>query len=503
MALAISITTAGCDRLIGLVIDEEAILETDLAFAAKVLCSSLFVAGLERDASLTHSAFANTAILTDIDIPTRSMKPANERLQQRVTISVDNNLKRVSLSDAGMTRSAGFYGDQGCIIHPEGSAEIFFEPVEVQSALPAEDSMPWPMGSLDARASADSGVDFDQVEAAMDLAFANEKAYTAAFVAVYKGQIIGERYGAGATRETALVSWSMGKSLTATLIGVLMQQGEALSLDGPAPVPEWSQPGDPRGEISITHLLQMSSGLDFSKHTDPIWQWSEAAPDHLYVYRDAIDVFDFSVNRPLEHPPGTVGHYQNSDPLTLGYIVRRTVEARGQSYHAFPQTDLFDRIGVRKLILETDAYGNFVSTGFEYGRAIDWARLGMLYLNDGQWAGERILPEGFVEFVSTPAPAWDEPRYGGQFWLNQGKVWPGLPSEAYVMAGGGGQFVVIVPHLDLVVVRMGHYQGFNSLAGSNHANESLEAAFPVLIDALPTQQTAQLRSASEDQPDQG
>jgi CubicO group peptidase (beta-lactamase class C family) len=162
------------------------------------------------------------------------------------------------------------------------------------------------------------------------------------------------------------------------------------------------------------------------------------------------------LNRPLEHEPNTVGRYRNCDPLSLGAIVRRTVEAQGGEYLSWPQRALFDKIGIRKQVLETDLWGNFVLTGFDYGTARNWARLGQLYLQDGVWNGERILAEGWAEFVNTPAPAWDEPEYGGQVWLNRSYQEPNLPEDAFWFGGLGLQRVIVVPSLDLVVVRLGH-----------------------------------------------
>ncbi len=138
---------------------------------------------------------------------------------------------------------------------------------------------------------------------------------------------------------------------------------------------------------------------------------------------------------------------------------------------------MFDRIGIRKQVLEPDPYGNFLLTGYDYGTARNWARLGLLYLWDGVWLGERLLPEGWTEFVSTPAPAWDRPIYGGFFWLNRTGTW-NLPSDAYFMAGGGGQRTFIVPSLDLVVVRLGHFRG------SARAAPALNNALAQLVAAI-------------------
>ncbi|HLE70874.1 MAG TPA: serine hydrolase, partial [Vicinamibacteria bacterium] len=283
------------------------------------------------------------------------------------------------------------------------------------------------------------------------------KSLTAAFVVLYKGQIVAERYGEDAHRDMQLESWSMGKSITATLIGLLIQQG-ALSLDQPAPVPAWQAEGDPRKAITVGNLLNMSSGLHFTAPRDPDYSEEKGYPDHMFIYTGAVDAFEYSYSKPLQFPPGTVGRYRNSDPLTLGYLVKRIVTERGEDYLTFPQRALFDRIGIRKQVLETDPYGNFLLTGYDYGTARNWARLGLLYLRDGVWLGERLLPEGFAKFVSTPAPAWKEPVYGGLFWVN-GKGDYALPKEAYYMAGAGGQTTFVVPSHDLVIVRMGHFRG--------------------------------------------
>jgi CubicO group peptidase (beta-lactamase class C family) len=301
------------------------------------------------------------------------------------------------------------------------------------------------------------GVDKAKLDAAVDKAFANPESLTAAFVVAYKGQIVAERYAHGAHKDMQLESWSMGKSITATLIGLLIQQGE-LALDEPAPVPAWQGEDDPRKAITVRNLLNMSSGLHFTAPRDPDYSEDKGYPDHMFIYTGAVDAFDFSIGKPLQFPPGTEGRYRNSDPLTLGYLVKKTVTERGEDYLTFPQRALFDKIGIRRQVLETDPYGNFLLTGYDYGTARNWTRLGLLYLWDGVWLGERLLPEGFVEFVSTPAPGWKEPVYGGQFWIN-GKGELALPKEAFYMAGAGGQNTFIVPSHDLVIVRMGHFKG--------------------------------------------
>lgn len=462
-------------------------VELLLSRPVKQLCSAIYVSGRKPSDALRESAFW--------------WRGLGDFLRERVEISVDEATHTVSMMlildeiavpqlieaykqdypdfDAdwateaarlielgAITRRARHHGDQGCAILPIDwtADDLHFTPVELSTTLPDAEITPWPMG--DATNPDAPAAQFDQshADAATEAAFADPDAQTAAFVALYKGSIIAEGYAPGIHKEMQLESWSMGKSVTGTMIGMLIHQGH-FELDEPAPLAEWKDPDDPRREITIRQLMQMSSGLKCSGHTESRNTWELGVADHFWPYYEAIDVFDFMLNRPLEHPPGTVGRYRNSDPLSLGALVRRTVEGMGEEYLSWPQRELFDKIGVRKQIMETDLWGNFILTGFDYGTARNWARLGQLYLQDGVWNGERILAEGWADFVSSPAPAWEEPEYGGQVWLNKPGKEPNLPDDAYWFGGLGLQRVIVVPSLDLVVVRLGHLRAMRPIEG--------------------------------------
>jgi CubicO group peptidase (beta-lactamase class C family) len=438
-----------------------------LAGYAKVLCSALFVSGREPEEAFRNSGF--------FLIP--------EEQRAGVTYAVDRKAGLVRMTHGSITRTAKFYGDQGCIIHPADHDGIYFTPVPVKSRLPEAAAQPWPMG--DANPQGASAGDFDRthVEKAVDLAFADADALTAAFVVVHKGRIIAERYMAGITKDTQLESWSMGKSLTATLFALLVKDG-VYRVDDPVPVPEWHVPGDPRGTIKIADLLHMSSGLKFIAGQDPDYTPDKGYPDHMLIYTGAIDAFKHSMTRPLQFPPNTQGRYRNSDPLMVGWLIKQAVEKRGEQYLTWPQRALFDRIGIRRQVLETDPYGNFLLSGYDYGTARNWARIGMLYLQDGMWNGERILPEGWARFVSRPASAWKQPVYGGLFWVNGDGAW-NVPKSAYFANGAGGQRTIIIPTHDLVVVRMGHYRG--DRAGM----KALNAALAELLRGIPERMVSQ------------
>ena len=264
-------------------------------------------------------------------------------------------------------------------------------------------------------------------------------------------------------------------------MGVLIHQG-VYALDQKAPIPEWQTEGDLRQEIRIKDIMRMSSGIRIRNAGDPDYNPDLGYPDHLYLYTATDNSFKWAATRPQQWPPNTVGRYRNSDPVLTSYLIRLGVEGRGDNYHEFPQKHLFDKIGIRDGLIETDPQGNFLGQGLAFLSARDWARLANLYLQDGVWNGERILPEGFVEYASTLAPAWiadERLQYGGAFfWVNGNGGWP-VPETAYSMRGAGGQSATIIPTHDLVVVRIGKY------TGSRAGGLALNAAYELLMQAVP------------------
>jgi CubicO group peptidase (beta-lactamase class C family) len=411
--------------------------------------------------------------------------PEERALVTDTVVDYENRAVHLTLN-TGATRTAKFYGDQGCVILPRGADSVFFTPVRVQTTLPDAMSQAWPMGDLVSDEPLPADVDADKLAEAVAAAFDPPEGMTAAFVVVHNGRIIGERYGEGIDKDTQLESWSMGKSLTGTLMGTLVRQG-VYGLWDTAPVDEWHRdPNDPRAAIRICDLMRMSSGLRFVAPQDPDYVYAfgypQGYPDHYYVYTGAIDSYQWAITRPAEWPPNTVGRYRNSDPLATNYLIRKGVEeVLHQDYHTYPQRALFDKIGIRKMYLETDPYGNFLLQGFEFGTGRNWARLGMLYLQDGVWNGERILPEGWVEYANTVAPAWDadgNPVYGGSFfWVNRTRSFP-IPEDAFYMAGAGGQYTIVIPSRNMVVVRLGHYKG------SGPGGRALSRALALLMEAV-------------------
>jgi len=441
-------------------------LEHNTSGFAKTMCSAVFITGLDPDFAAENVGYFTGPYAERAKVG----KPVIDRAAKAVHVTLPSGVKV----------TAQYLGSQGCVTLPPGKTSVNFTPKKIKSALPDPSTQPWPMGDVMPSDPLPPGLDAAKVKQAVDAAFEPAEEMTAAFVVTWKGRPIGERYAAGITAHTPLESWSMGKSVTATMMGVLIKQG-AYELTQPAPIPEWQSPGDPRAKIRIADILNMSSGLRIKGPDDPDFDPSGTYPDHLYLYTGRVNSFQYAATRPLQWPPGTVGRYHNTDPVLTNYLVRLAVEKRGDDYLSFPQRALFDKIGVRTMVMETDPFGNFLTQGYEFMSGRDWARLGNLYLNDGVSNGERILPEGYAKFVSTVAPAWEadkRPIYGGFFWINGTGAFP-VPKEAYYMAGAGGQTTLIIPSHDLVVVRLGHFKG--STVGST----GFKKALALLMDAVP------------------
>lgn len=283
------------------------------------------------------------------------------------------------------------------------------------------------------------------VESAFDRRTYGGETETTAVIVVSNREIVIERYRQGYDMHTPQRTWSVAKSIAATVIGRAVER-RLIDLDDPAPVPAWQAPGDPRGAITWHNLLHMSSGL-----------WSPTAGNRTDdVYFGGMAVDDSIPSLPLDAAPGTRWRYANNDTL-LAMRALRHVLGDDEAALGFPFADLLWRIGMTRTTPETDWQGNYIMSSQVWTTARDLARLGLLYLNDGIWEDERLLPEGWADYVATPAPAQPERDdgvgYGAQFWLFDEEQ--GLPAGTYAAMGNRGQYVVIVPDRRIVVVRRG------------------------------------------------
>jgi CubicO group peptidase (beta-lactamase class C family) len=405
-------------------------------YAAKVACSAVFVSG------------------RDLESVKRDELGRDHPLARMQTLSVDAEGRAVNASITPLfERRAIYRPGLGCtLLSSVSEAEL-----RAQGSGPSPSSeetvaeMPWPEGEGIARPPADRNRRLAEV---MAWAFAEPDAAhprrTRAVVVVRDGQLVAERYAAGFPARMPLQGWSMAKSITNALVGILVREGR-LRLDAPAPVEEWRQ--DERRHITINHLMQMSSGLAFAE------EYGGLLSDVTRMLFLEPGAGRYAATLPLASKPGTAWAYSSGTTNILSRIIREAVGGSLSDYWAFPRKQLFDRIGARSVVLEPDATGVFVGSSFDYATARDWARLGLLYLNDGVWNGERILPEGWVRYSVTPAPAAHDGNYGAQIWLNAGRdgkrPFPRVPADMYYFSGFEGQTVAVIPSRRLVAVRLG------------------------------------------------
>ncbi len=260
------------------------------------------------------------------------------------------------------------------------------------------------------------------------------------------GHVIAERYAPGYGPDTPLISYSVAKSITNALLGILVREGR-LSVDAPAPVAAWQGADDPRRRITIDQLERMTSGLAIDELNTGFDPWSRA----LYLERD---IAGFAQSVPLEAAPGSTWNYTSGNTLILSRIIRDAVGGHAADVLSFARRELFDPLGMRKVTIEFDEAGTPIGSTYFFAPARDWARFGMLYLNDGVVGGKRILPEGWVAYSS--ARTLDSP-YAAGFWLGSPQLRTrfGLPSDAFLAAGILGQRIVISPSQQLVIARFG------------------------------------------------
>lgn len=398
------------------------------------LCSAVFVAGLDPDSYYREYIAPNLSVL----------KPL-------VRYDLDRQRKEVTASFAGVFRSRAVYrGAEGCLVIQSPVKEPAVPPSPTPSLLP-------PLAGPDVVTPTDRAL-----IAALDHEFANPgpegPRLTKAVVIVHNGRIIAERYAPGYEVETPMLGWSMTKSVTNALVGILVREGK-LSMTGPAPVAPWALPTDPHHKISVDNMLRMNSGLTFGQSLtqnwktafDPTAQMVFATPDMAAVAERA----------PVGSPPGTVWRYSNGNTMLLSRIVRDAVGGDAASVLRFVRAELFDKLGMTRPTLEFDAVGTPLGATHLWAPPRDWARLGMLYLSDGVIGGVRILPAGWVDYSARLTPGSEDLGYGAGFWTNRGdqkaasRDRPHMPRDSFMAQGSLGQYVIVIPSAQLVIVRMG------------------------------------------------
>lgn len=418
-------------------------------YGAKIMCSGIFVSGRTEK---------------DIKSEDLNFSPLN-----LATFTIDLKDSSVTCTLAGLASQKAVYrhGLGATLVNDLSEKKLraqrfapgFKEPRITSPGI--SDAMQWPIGDKISVAYPVC-VDSLAVAAAVNKAFTQHRKaaggdtsitnITRALIVLYDGQIVAEKYAAGFTASTKLTGWSMTKSITSALIGILVKQNK-INIDAPAPVQEWKDAKDPRHKITVKNLLQQASGL----HFEEVYDKSSDANKMLFIRGDAAA---YAASLGLNKAPGSDFRYSSGNTNILSRMIREIVGEK--DYHQFPYKQLFHKIGMYNTVLEPDASGTFVGSSFCYATARDWARFGLFYLNNGKQKDEQILPEGWVKQSVSPSAAAERGEYGFQWWLNAGaknnagnRIYPDLPTDMFYADGYEGQNVFVIPSKKLVVVRLG------------------------------------------------
>lgn len=392
-------------------------------YSAKNMCSSIFIAGRSYEFTDTHDNNFTPVNLADDQVNTE---------KKSVTASVFGLKERKAIYREGL----------GSVLVSQD-----FD-VNASYAKPLRNrvkkNLPFPYGELPQKDTVFTEVNQTLLHKAVDFGFENiEVGKTRSVMVLYKNQIIAERYADGYSASSRFLGWSMTKSVLATLFGILEFEGK-IKLDQKAPIQQWK--GDARENITIDHLLHMNSGLEWDE------DYASLSDVNLMLFEDN-DMTLSQAKKKLIAKPNEVWNYSSGTTNLLSGILRKQFKSY-QEYLDFPYKALIDRMGMHSMLLETDMSGNYVGSSYCWGTTRDWAKFGLLYLNQGNWNGDQIFDAKWEGYVRTPAPN-SEGKYGGHFWLNSSGFYPDAPRDMFSVNGFQGQRIFIIPSKDLVIVRFG------------------------------------------------
>jgi len=388
-------------------------LEIVSGYNAKILCSCLFVTGLDQEEA------------EKIDLGFGPLWLASN--------SINMESKTVRTSVAFMQPKAAIYREGlGCsLINDREKPGVALPEIEIR------DKSGWPEEPVnnDSKLAVVLQKAFDQADP--------KKLNTRAVIVLKDGEIAGEAYADGITPNTPLLGWSMTKSLTAAMAGVLARDG-FWNLDTPLPIEEWSE--NPRETVSLRNALNMATGLSWTE------DYGSVSPATTMLY-GSNNMGAYAASYPLEFEPGTYFEYSSGTTNILAYAMRNAFDS-DEDYTAFPYERIFKPLGAESFVVETDASGHFVGSSYGYASARDWAKLGLLFLNNGNLYDRQIIDSSWVAFCRKPTIESDG-IYGGHFWIPYSRGESGYRPTDYAMDGFQGQRVSIHPEDGLVIVRLG------------------------------------------------
>lgn len=360
--------------------------------------------------------------------------------------TVDTVKKEVTSRFLWATSKAIYIDGFGCtLVRDFSEDEIRNRPYTIVPPGAVDpDTIDWPAGD-NISDTLPEGIDIDQLTIALDRAFADTTGTVGTFaVAIaYKNQLITERYKEGLSANNRFLSWSMAKSFTHALTGILVKKG-ILAIHEPMEISGWQQ--DERASITLNHLMHMNAGQEWNENYGNL-------SDVTLMLHKASDMAAFSIAKKAVAPPDSLWLYNSGATNIVSYRIREAF-VNDAEYYAFPRRELFNPLGMRSAIFETDASGTFVGSSYIYASMRDYVRFGLLYLNKGKWMGQQLLPEGWTEMAMQPANG-SNGQYGSFFWLNQSGDYPDAPDDLFMCRGHDGQYIYIIPSLELVIVRTG------------------------------------------------
>ncbi len=409
--------------------------EVFAAYAAKALASGVFVAERTPESIAAQELALLPCLKYEVDRENRS-----------VTAWIFSSSRKTAVYREGL----------GAALAQDGNVEALHQQARPELVLDRESAaqQPWPMGDAPSGKPRPSGFDDAALAAAVDGLFRPPggflKRHTRAVLVVYEDEIVAERYADGFDADQRFLGWSMTKSVFHALYGIAVRQGRLRVADT---VPFWQDPGDPRAAVTLDMLLRMSSGLDYNEF-DFI---PPTALTTMIFLRPGAG--DYAATLPLGRPPDTAWAYASAGTNILSKVLRHVYG--DDAYYALPYRELFSKLGMRSAVLEADASGTFVGSSLMYATARDYARFGLLYQHDGVWQGERILPEGWVDYGRTPTATASGGHYGAHWWLisrsereQAAAAGHPLPGDIFFASGFEGQFIVVIPSRALVIVRL-------------------------------------------------
>ena len=409
-------------------------------FVANVLCSETFVSGQDPDRIFSETTDA---------------MPGAGLIKWALGYTVDRTRRDVTVTLLGLGRSHAVYRDGlGC--HLDHGSAVAKASAPSADVKPAQALLPDIAGpSLVTPAN-------PELAAALDRAFAEPDQppfrHTRAVVVLRDGHVVAERYAEGYGIDTPILGFSATKSVISALTGILVRKG-ALTLDQPAPVEAWQSASDVRHAITIDHLLRHTAGLALGSSLQASLG-AALEPVNRMKFMES-DMAAYAESAELETTPGSAWNYSDGNTIILSHLIRNATGGRASDVLRFARQELFGPLGMHHVTLEFDASGNPEGSSQMLATARDWARFGMLYLNDGVAGDKRILPEGWVKYSASPtANAWV--GYGAGFWTNLGdsfgaryRIEHGWPRDAFFAKGTIGQYVIVIPSERLVIVRLG------------------------------------------------